>query len=230
MTPNFDASFVMPVPSPSDSGASQLDRAGISGSASYLESQDGMELGVDVDDDFSRVAGIGENVACEPSVRSRPPHFCDDFPTFPGTELSRREGEILDGAVLLSNMHAPSTPLPSAVSQGASDVPAFFPAQHDTHSSSLDIGQPTPRTTSVQRQRPVPKRPAAQNPTSKGKAVGRKRREEGIEEARELRRRLVGDIGKSKVQLWELTMEQGVLTRMSKDERLKESNGSHSGP
>jgi len=37
----------------------------------------------------------------------------------------------------------------------------------------------------------------------------------------DLRRHLLVDIGKSKVQLWELTMEQGVLTRMSKDEKLK---------
>jgi len=184
---------------------------------------------MDVDDEFSRVLGIGEDVACEPGVTGRPPHFCDIsktvFPTFPGTELSPQEVEILDPAILLSNMHATNTPLPAAVSQGVSDVPAFFPSQHDPVHSSLNIQQTTTNT-SLQRQRAVPKRPTAPIQPSKSKAaatlaVGKKRREDAIQEARDLRRHLVADIGKSKVQLWELTMEQGVLTRMSKDERLK---------
>ena len=251
MTPNFDSSFATPVPSPLDSRASQRDRAGISGSAPHLEPQDGayfnqgetlcedlmrrgmftgMELGIDVDGDFSRVFGIGEDVACEPSMTDRPPHFCDTsrtvFPTFPGAELSPREVEIFDPAILLSNMHATNTPLPSAASQGVSDIPAFFSPQHDSVQSSSNVQQLTPTTTLLQRQRPVPKRPTGPIPPSKSKAattlaVAKKRREDAIQEARDLRRHLVADIGKSKVQLWELTMEQGVLTRMSKDERLK---------
>ena len=254
MTPNFDPSFVICASSPSDSVASQRNRVGIFGSAPHLGPQDGaylnqgeslyedlmrhgvfigMEFGMDVDDDFSRVFGLEDNEPCGPSVAVNSPHFCEtsrrDFPTFPDLELLPGGFEIPDQAVPLSNTHAPSTPLPfSVLSQGVSDVPAFFVPPQDPLYSSLDTKPPVPATTSLQRQRPVPKRPTPPVPPSKGKAaatlaVAKKRREDAIQQARDLRRQLLADVGKSKVQLWELTMEQGVLTRMSKDERLKKS-------
>ena len=254
MTPNFDPSFTICAPSPSDSAVSQRDRVGTFGSGPRLEPQDGaylnqseplyedlirrgmftgMELYMDVDDDFSRVFGMEDNEPCEPSVAVGSPHFCDtsrmDFSTFPGLELLSGGFEVPDQAVPVSNTHAPSTLLPSSVlSQGSSDVPAFFaPPQNPLH-PSLNTKPPAPTSTSLQRQRPVPKRPPPPILPSKGKAaatlaVAKKRREDAIQQARDLRRHLLADIGKSKVQLWELTMEQGVLTRISKDERLKKS-------
>ena len=192
-----------------------------------------MELGMDVDSDFRRVFGIEDTAQCEAIVANQPPHFCDtlrmDFPTFPDPELLSQEFGIPGPAVPSSNGHVPSTPLPSsAPSRGAFDVLPFFVAHQDPPHSSSNTERPAPTTTSFQRQRPVPKRPTPPLPASKGKAaatfaVAKKRREGVIQQARDLRRHLLADIGKSKVQLWELTMEQGVLTRMSKDERLKKS-------
>ena len=254
MTPNFDPSFVTCAPSPSDSVVSQRDRVGIFGSAPHLGPQDGayfsqgeslyedlmkrgmftgLELGVDVDDDLSRVFGMGEDAPCGPRMANQPPHFCDTsmvgFPTFPGSELFPQGFGIPAQAVLSSNMHVPDAPLPfSVLSQGAPGVSAFFAPQQDPLPSSPNIQPPAPASTSLQRQRPVPKRPALVISPSKDKAVAaqavtKKRREDTIQQARDLRRQLLADIGKSKVQLWELTMEQGVLTRMSKDERLRRS-------
>ena len=189
----------------------------------------GMELGMDVDDDFSCVFGM-EGASRESSVANQPPQFCDtprvEFPAFLGPEsLSQRFG-IAGQATLSTNTNTSSTPLPSVFSQGASDIPSFFAPQQNVLPSPSNTQLPAPATTSFQRQRPVPKRPAPAIPPSKGKAaatlaVAKKHREDVIEQARDLRRQLLADIGKSKVQLWELTMEQGVLTRMSKDERLK---------
>jgi hypothetical protein len=252
MTPNFDPSFVICAPSPSDTVVSQRDRVGIFGPASCLGPQDGAylnqggslyedlmgrgaftgtELGMDMDDDFSRVFGVEDNERCEPGVAVDSPHFCDTsgmgFPIFPGSELLSEGFGMPDQAVPLSSTHAPSKPLPSSVlSSGVSDVPAFFAPPQDPLPSSLNTKLPVPTTTSFQRQRPVPKRPTPAIPPSKGKAaatlaVAKKRREDAIQQARDLRRHLLADIGKSKVQLWEMTMEQGVLTRMSKDSRLK---------
>ena len=251
VTPSFDPSLVICAPSPSDSVVSQRDRVGIFGSALRLGHQDGaylnqgdslyedlmrgelftgMELGMDVEDDFSRVFGMDDDEPCAPSVAADSPHFCDTsgvgFPIFPGSELSEEFG-MPNQAVPLSNMHASSTQLPSSVlPQEASDVSALFVPPQDPLHSSLDTKPPVLTTMSLQRQRPVPKRPTPPIPPSKGKAaatlaVAKKRREDAIQQARDLRRHLLADIGKSKVQLWELTMEQGVLTRMSKDERLK---------
>jgi len=252
MTPNFDPSSVICAPSPSDSVVSQRDRVGIFGSAPCLRPQDGayldrgeslyedltrrgmftgMELGMDVDDDFSRAFGMEDDEPCEQSVAVDSPHFSDasrmNFPTFPGSGLLSEGLGMPNQTVLLSNTLASSTPLPSSMlSQGASNVPALFAPPQDPVHSSLNTKPPAPTTTSLQRQRPVPKRPTPPIPPSKGKAaatlaVAKKRREDAIQQARDLRRHLLADIGKSKVQLWELTMEQGVLTRMSKDERLK---------
>lgn len=191
-----------------------------------------MELGMDVDDDFSRVFGAEEDAQRGSNVAKQPPHFCDTprmgFPTFPDAELFSQGFAIPDQAVLSVNTRAPGTPLPPfMLLQGASDIPAFSTPQQDLLSSS-NAQLAVPTTTSLQRQRPVPNRPAPAIPPSKGKAaatlaVAKKRREDAIQEARDLKRQLLTDIGKSKVQLWELTMEQGVLTRMSKDERLKKS-------
>ena len=249
MTPNFDPSSVMYAPS-SGSMVSQRDRVGFPGSTPPLELQDGayfcqggplyedlmrrgmftgMELGMDVDDDFSCVFGMG-GASRESSVANQPPQFCDtsrvEFPAFLGPEsLSQRFG-IAGQATLSTNTNTSSTPLPSVFSQGASDIPSFFAPQQNVLPSPSNTQLPAPATTSFQRQRPVPKRPAPAIPPSKGKAaatlaVAKKHKEDVIEQARDLRRQLLADIGKSKVQLWELTMEQGVLTRMSKDERLK---------
>jgi len=254
VTPNFDPSFVMYAPSPSGSVVSQRDRVEIFGPAPHLEPQGGayfiqgeslyedlmrrgmftgMELCMDVDDDFSRVFGVEEDEQRESYVAEQPPHFCDTprmkFPTFPGAELLSQDFAMPDQAALPVYTRAPSTPLPSSILlQGASDIPAFSTPQQDLLLSSSNNKPPVPTTTSLQRQRPVPNRPAPAIPPSKGKAaatlaVAKKRREDAIQEARDLKRQLLTDIGKSKVQLWELTMEQGVLTRMSKDERLEKS-------
>jgi len=253
VTPNFDPSFVMCTTSPLASVTSQRDRVEIFGPAPHLEPQGGayfiqgeslyedltrrgmfteMELGMDVDDDFSRVFGAEEDAQRGSNVAKQPPHFCDTprmgFPTFPDAELFSQGFAIPDQAVLSVNTRAPGTPLPPfMLLQGASDIPAFSTPQQDLLSSS-NAQLAVPTTTSLQRQRPVPNRPAPAIPPSKGKAaatlaVAKKRREDAIQEARDLKRQLLTDIGKSKVQLWELTMEQGVLTRMSKDERLKKS-------
>ena len=184
---------------------------------------------MDVDGDFSRVFGMEEDAPCEPSVTSQPPHFSGTpgvVPlSFPGSGLSPQG---VAGQAVLS-VNTPGTPLPSpVVFQGVPDISALFAPQQVPLPSSSNTRLPVPATTSLQRQRPVPKRPAPEIPPSKGKAaatlaVAKKRREDTIQQARDLKRQLLADIGKSKVQLWELTMEQGVLTRMSKDERLKKS-------
>jgi hypothetical protein len=250
MTPNFDHSFVTHVPSPSDSVVSQRERVGIPGPASHLEPQvgayfcqgeslyedlmrrgmfTGMELGIDVDGDFSRMFGMEGDASHELSVANQPPHFCGtsrmESPMFAGSGLSSQGFGMVDQVVLPVDPHAHDTPLPFMFSQGASDV---FAPQQDPLPSSSNTQLPALATTSFQRQRPVPKRPTPPVPPSKGKAVAtlavaKKHREDTIQQARDLRRQLLADIGKSKVQLWELTMEQGVLTRMSKDERLKKS-------
>ena len=238
MTPNFHSSFTMCAASPSNSVVGQRDWVGISGVAPQLEPQDGgyfyqngsslyedligrgmftgMELGMDVDDDLSRVFGMEEDLPCEPSVASQPPQFCEppmtEFSTFPG--LAR----------LAQDFGTPSPAIPLVMP----DVPAFSAPQQVPLPSSSNAQLAAPTTTSFQRQQPVPKRPTPAVPRSKGKssanlAVAKKHREDTIQQARDLRRQLLTDIGKSKVQLWELTMEQGVLTRMSKDERLKKT-------
>jgi len=245
MTPNFHSSSLMRDPSPLGSVVSQQDRVGFFGLAPHLGSQDGayfcqggslyedlmdrgmfteMELGMDVDGDFSRVFGVEEDTSCEPNVAGQPPHFSDTpgmvpFP-FPGSEPSSQG--VAGQAVLSFNTQALDIPLP----QGVPDVSMFFATQEDPFPSSSDTQSLVPATASLQRQRPVPKRPTPAIPPSKGKAaatlaVAKKHREDTVQQARELKRQLLADIGKSKVRLWELTMEQGVLTRMSKDERLK---------
>jgi len=180
-----------------------------------------MELDMDVGGDFSRVFGMEEDVSCDPSVASQPPHFSDTSGAvplpFPASESS---SQGVDGQAVLSV----NTILP----QGVPDISAFFAPQQDLLPPPLDTQPLVPTTASLQRQRPVPKRPPPVIPPSKGKAaatlaVAKKHREDTIQQARDLKRQLLTDIGKSKVQLWELTMEQGVLTRMSKDQRLKES-------
>jgi len=253
MTPNFGPSFIMCAPSPSGSAVSRQDQVDTFGPTPYLEPQDGayscqgeslyedlirrgmfavMELDMDVDSNLSRVFGVEEDAPRESNVANQPPHFCDtpgmEFPTLPGPELLSQGFGMLDQALPSVSTHTPSTPPPFMLSQGASAMPAFFASQQDTLPSSLNAQLPVPTTASLQRQRPVPKRPAPVIPPSKGKsaatlAVAKKRREDAIQQARDLRRQLLADIGKSKVHLWELTMEQGVLTRMSKDERLKKS-------
>jgi hypothetical protein len=249
MTPNFDPSFAIYSPSPSGSVVSQQDRTG---SVRHPKPQDGayfsqgeslyedlmgrgmftgMELGMD--DDFSRVFGIEADVSRVSSVANQPPHFCDppsvELQTFPGLELLSQGSMMADQAVLLVDTPAPSTPLPSStLTSGTSDIPSFFSSYQDSIPSFSNTDPPTFTTASLQRQRPVPKRPTLPTPPSKSKAaatlaVAKKRREDAIQQARELRRQLLVDIGKSKVQLWELTMEQGVLTRISRDERLTKS-------
>ncbi|KAF9792204.1 hypothetical protein BJ322DRAFT_20613 [Thelephora terrestris] len=228
MTPNFDPSFAIYSPSPSGSVVSQQDRTG---SVRHPKPQDGMELGMD--DDFSRVFGIEADVSRVSSVANQPPHFCDppsvELQTFPGLELLSQGSMMADQAVLLVDTPAPSTPLPSStLTSGTSDIPSFFSSYQDSIPSFSNTDPPTFTTASLQRQRPVPKRPTLPTPPSKSKAaatlaVTKKRREDAIQQARELRRQLLVDIGKSKVQLWELTMEQGVLTRISRDERLTKS-------
>ena len=251
ITPDFDPSFAMCAPSPSGSVVSQRDPLEIFGLAPHLEPQDGayfcqggslhqdlirrgmftgMELGMDMDVDFSRVFGM-EGAPCEAGAANQPPHFCDiprmGSPTFPGSGSSFQGFGTVSQAVLSANTPAPSTPPPfSVLSPGAPSVPTFFSPQQESLPSSSNIQLTAPATASLQRQRPVPKRPTPAVQPSKEKAgttlaVAKKRREDAIQQARDLRRELVVDIGKSKVQLWELTMEQGVLTRMSKDERLK---------
>lgn len=252
MTPNFLSSSLMCDRSPLGTVASQEDRVGFFGLAPHLGSQDGayfcqggslyedlmgrgmftgMELGMDVDGDFSDMFGMEEDAPCETSVASQPPHFSDTLGMVPlpfhGLELSSQG--VAGQAVLPVNTHTPGIPLPSPILfQGAPDISTFLAPQQDPLPSSSNTLLPIPATTSLQRQRPVPKRPTPEIPPSKGKAaatlaVAKKRREDTIQQARDLKRQLLADIGKSKVQLWELTMEQGVLTRMSKDGRLKES-------
>lgn len=251
MTPNFDPSFVMCAPSPLGSMVSQRDRVGFFGPAPHLDPQDGayfsqgeslyedlmrrgmfteMELGMDVDVDFTRAFGMEEDAPREPSATNQPPQFCGtsrvEFPTFFGSESLSRGFGIAGLAALSADMDGSGKPPSSVLSQGAPDT--FLAPQQDPLPSSSNTQLPAPTTTSLQRQRPVPKRPTPAIPSSKGKAtatlaVAKKRREDVIQQARDLRRQLLADIGKSKVQLWELTMEQGVLTRMSKDERLKRS-------
>ena len=243
MTPNFDSSF--PAYSPSGLVVGQQDRVVSFEPAPDLEPQDGayfsqgtslyqdlirrglfteLELGMDIDD-FSRVFGMETDTPCERSVANQPPHLCDpssvELPIFPGLELLS-QGPGAGGEGLLSvNTRAPNTPLPSSMlSQAASDIPSLFAPQQNPI--------PSYSTSSVQRQKPVPKRSTRPVPPSKTKgtvtlAAAKKRREDAIQQARDLRRELLVGIGKSKVELWELTMEQGVLTRMSKDERLAKS-------
>ena len=244
MTPSFHSSFPMCAPSPPGSVVSQQDQVGFFEPAPYLGSQDGayfcqggslyedlmgrgmftgMELGMDVDDDFSRAFGMEEDAPCGPGVANQPPHFSAtpgmELLPFPGAELS---SQGIAGQVTLSDdTHAPAT-----LFQGGSGIPTFFAPQQDPLPSSSNTQPSIPTTTSLQRQWPVPKRPAPVNPPSKDKAaatlaVAKKRREDTIQQARDLKRQLLVDVGKSKIELWELTMEQGVLTRMSKDERLK---------
>jgi len=227
MTPNFPSSSLMCDPAPFGSVVSQQDRVGFFGLASHLESQDGMELGMDVDGDFSRVFGMEEDGSCEPSVASQPPHFFDTPGMVPLPFAGSSQG-VAGQAVLSVDTHAPGVPLPSILPQGVPDISMFFTPQQDPLPSSSDTQPLVFATASFQRQRPVPKRPSPAIPPSKGKgaatlAVAKKHREDTIQQARDLKRQLLADIGKSKVQLWELTMEQGVLTRMSKDERLKKS-------
>ena len=247
MTPNFDPSLAMS-PLPSGSAVRQQDQTGIFGPAPPLRAQDGgyfsqgeslyedlmrhgmfagMEFGVDVNDDFSRVFGIEADASRGVNAADQPPHFCGpsslELPTFPGLELL---SQPTDQAILSGNTPAMSNPPPSSMlSQEASDIPPLA-SQPNPLPSSSSAKLPAFSTSSLQRQRPVPKRPAPPTPPLKTKAaatsaVAKKRREDAIQQGRDLRRRLLADIGKSKVQLWELTMEQGVLTRMSKDERVK---------
>ena len=193
----------------------------------------GIELGMDVDGDFGRVFGMEEDALRESSVGKQPPHFYDapvEFPTLPGSELFPQDFGMPDQAVLSVNTYTPSTPLHSSsiLSQGVSDIPTSFTPQQDPLPPPLNAQPPAHAPALFQRQRPVPKRPTPAIPPSKGKAAAtlaaaKKRREDVIQHARDLRRELLADIGKSKVQLWELTMEQGVLTRTSQDERLKKS-------
>ena len=251
MTPSFDPSFAIYSPSPSGSVVSQQDRVG---SASRLEPQAGAyfsqgeslyedligrgmftetELGMGMDGDFSRVFGIEAEVSCGPSVASQPPHFCDPpsmgLQTFPGLELLSQGPIMADRTALSVDTPAPSTPLPSSIiPSGTSDIPSLFASRQDFLPSFSSTNPPTFTTASLQRQRPVPKRPTPPIPPSKSRAaatlaVAKKRREDAIQQGRDLRRQLLVDIGKSKVQLWELTMEQGVLTRISRDERLTRS-------
>lgn len=221
-TPSFDPFFPSYSPPPPSSAACQQERVGILGPTHFLGPQGGMELDVDmdVDDGFGRVFGFEGDAPCEPSVETRPPHFCDPAsvqpPAFLGAELSTQ-------GLGSANTQTSCTLQPSAVSRATLDVPAFFPPQDPLPSFSNAF-----TTTSLQRQRPVPKRPAPPIPPSRSKAaetlvVAKKRREDVIQQARDLRRQLLADIGESKVQLWELTMEQGALTRISKDERLTKS-------
>ena len=225
MTPNFDPSMV-----------SQQDRGVAFGSTPHPEPQGGayfsqgeslyedlmrrglftgLELGMDVGGDLGGMFGIEGEVPCELSVANRQPHLCDPpsavLPTFPGLELLPQGPGIVDQGALSVNTSAPSnTPMAlSTISRGASDIP-----------SSSNTKPPTFEAASLQRQRPVPKRSTPPMPASKGKGAAKKRREEAIQQGKDLRRELSAEVGKSKVRLWELTMEQGVLTRMSKDERL----------
>ena len=251
MTPNFHSSSLIYDPSPLGSVVSQQDRVGFFGLAPHLGSQDGacfcrggslcddligrgmftgMELGMDVEGHFSRVFGMVEDTSCEPSVASQPPHFSDTPEmapfSFPGPGLSSQG--VTGQAIPSVDTHAHGVPLPSILPQGVPDISMFFAPQQDPLPSFSDTQPLVPATPSLQRQRPVPKRPTPAIPPSKGKAVAtlavaKKHREDTIQQARDLKRQLLADIGKSKVQLWELTMEQGVLTRMSKDERLKKS-------
>lgn len=228
MTPNFDPSLAMS-PLPSGSAVRQQDQAGIFGPALPLRAQDGMELGMDVDDDFSRIFGIEADASRGVNAADQPPHFYDpssiELPTFPSLELL---SQPTDQAILSVNTPALSTPLPSPMlSQEVFDIPSLT-SQPNPLPSSSNAKLSAFSTSSLQRQRPVPKRPTPPTPPLKTKAaatsaVAKKRREDAIQQGKDLRRRLLADIGKSKVQLWELTMEQGVLTRMSKDERIKRS-------
>lgn len=251
MTPNFGHSFTIYPPSPSGSVVNQQDRMTSFGLAHHPKPQDGayfsqggplyedlmrrglftgLELGMDVDGGFSHVFGMEVNVPCERSVANQPPHLSDfpsvELPTFPGLELLSQGPGAAGRGILPVDTPATNTPLPpSTPSQGASDIPT---SQQNTLPPSSNTTLPTFTTASLQRQRPVPKRSAPPIPPSKSKAAAtfatvKKRREDAIQQARDLRRQLLVDIGKSKVQLWELTMEQGVLTRMSKDERLSRS-------
>lgn len=184
---------------------------------------------MDVDDDFSRIFGIEADASRGVNAADQPPHFYDpssiELPTFPSLELL---SQPTDQAILSVNTPALSTPLPSPMlSQEVFDIPSLT-SQPNPLPSSSNAKLSAFSTSSLQRQRPVPKRPTPPTPPLKTKAaatsaVAKKRREDAIQQGKDLRRRLLADIGKSKVQLWELTMEQGVLTRMSKDERIKRS-------
>ncbi|KAF9651436.1 hypothetical protein BDM02DRAFT_3110478 [Thelephora ganbajun] len=165
-----------------------------------------MEFGMDVDDDFGRVFGM-EDTPCESSMANQPPQLCDTprmgLPTSPSPGLTSQGFGMTGQAVLSANTRAPNTALPSPMfSQGTSDIPSLFTPQQNPLSSS-NTQLPALTTASFQRQRPVPKRLAPVTPPSKGKAtatvaVVRKRREDAIQQARDLRRELLTDIGKSK--------------------------------
>ena len=254
MTPNFDPPFAMY--SPSGSTVNQQDRVASFGPAPHLESQDGgyfsqgeslyedlmrrglftgLELGIDVDDDFSRVFGMEADMPCQRSVANQPPHLCVppsvelELPVFPGLELPQQGSGTAGEGISSANATAPNASMPPSVpSQGTPDTTSLSAPQKGPLPSSSNTKLPTFTTASLQRQRPVPKRSALPISPSKSKTAAtfvaaKKRREDAIQQGRDLRRQLMVDIGKSKVQLWELTMEQGVLTRMSKDERLARS-------
>jgi hypothetical protein len=187
----------------------------------------GLELGVGLNADFSRVFGMEADVQREQSVANRLPRLCDppsvESATFPGLELFSQGLGAAGQGDLSVNTPAPSMPLdPSMLSCGTSDIPSYVPQENPLPSSS-NTKPATFSTASLQRQRPVPKRSTPPIPPSKSKGAAKKRREDAIQQGRDLRRQLLADMGKSKVQLWELTMEQGVLTRMSKDDRLTKS-------
>ena len=125
MTPNLDPSFATYSPSPSGS-VGQQDRVTSSGLGPHLGPQGGayfsqgeslyedlmrrglftgLELGMDVDDDFSRVFGIETDMGCERSVANNPPHLCVppdvELPTFPSLGLLS-QGIGTTGQVILS--------------------------------------------------------------------------------------------------------------------------------
>lgn len=191
------------------------------------------ELGMDLDDDLSRAFEMDVEVQCEQGAAGQPPHFCDppsvEPPTpprpVPSTQIPGMAGPPVSS--VNAHAHASNVPLPpSMLSQGTTDTSTFSTPQQDPLPPLSSNELPTFATTSLQRQLPVPKRPIPATPPSRSKAaatlaVAKKRREDAIQQAKDLKRQLLTDVGKSKVQLWELTMEQGVLTRMSKDGRLK---------
>jgi hypothetical protein len=80
----------------------------------------------------------------------------------------------------------------------------------------LDV-QPSP---SASQPRPSAKRTTTTQASSKSVNAIKQRRDQLVKKAKEMRRQMVGEIGKSKVELWEMTMEQGVLTQLSKDDTL----------
>ena len=238
ITPGFDPSIAIYPPSPPSPAVGQRGQVEILGSvppdggyfalAESLEKDlmghgvfTGMELNMEGDDDFSRVFGMVEDA---PLVNQQP-HSCDPQSVgFPGLNSLSRYPET-SGQVV--STPPASMPLSSVITHGTSDTPSLFAPQEG------GLG-PLPKsnftTASLQRQRPVPKRPTPPVTPSKSKATAtlavlKKRREDAIQQAKDLRRGLLAEIGKSKVHLWELTMEQGVLTQISKDERLNRTLG-----